>query len=118
MAMSDADAENLVVARLGRVPQDALEAAVALEAWGGLAAEEALACIAGCNIDVLLTDVRLPGMSGIDLARQLLALRPRVHVIFASGYGAAATANVGFYASSLAKPYDIEQLQALLTSFG
>ena len=42
--LNDHEASVLVAARLGREPQDALEAAVALEAWGGLPAEEALAC--------------------------------------------------------------------------
>ena len=79
-------------------------------------AEQALRCIAAAEFDVLLTDVRLPGMSGIDLARSLVAQKPDVQVIFASGYGAALTANVGFPAHSLAKPYDIDQLHALLES--
>lgn len=77
--------------------------------------EEALTSLAAAAFDVLLTDVRLPGMSGIDLARNALALRPEIQIIFASGYGAGLTANVDFPAHSLAKPYDIEKLQALLT---
>ena len=80
-------------------------------------AETALKCIAAADFDVLLTDVRLPGMSGIDLARSLIAQKRGIEVIFASGYGAAVTANVGFPAHSLAKPYDIDQLHALLESF-
>ncbi len=79
-------------------------------------AEDALERMAAAQFDVLLTDVRLPGMSGIDLARRMVAQQPDVQVIFASGYGAALTANVGFPAHSLAKPYDIEQLHAMLES--
>ena len=79
-------------------------------------AEEALDCIGNASFDVLLTDVRLPGMSGIDLARRLRASAPQTHVIFASGYGNVLGANIDFPAHSLAKPYDIDQLQALLTS--
>ncbi|MBC7414462.1 MAG: PAS domain S-box protein [Herminiimonas sp.] len=79
-------------------------------------AEEALTCIAADTFDILLTDVRLPGMSGIDLARRVVAEKPGIQVIFASGYGAGLTANVGFPAHSLAKPYDINQLQTLLES--
>jgi hypothetical protein len=41
--LQTADAEVLVEARLGRRPQDMLEAAVALEAWVGLPAQTALA---------------------------------------------------------------------------
>ena len=78
-------------------------------------AEEALDCIGTASFDVLLTDVRLPGMSGIDLARRIRASTPQTHVIFASGYGNVLSANIEFPAHSLAKPYDIDQLQALLT---
>jgi hypothetical protein len=35
-------AQRLVEARLGRPPQDALEAAVVLEAWAGVPAQRAL----------------------------------------------------------------------------
>jgi PAS domain S-box-containing protein len=38
------------------------------------------------HLDLLLTDVVMPGMSGVDLARQLTLARPDLRVIFASGY--------------------------------
>ena len=41
--MEPADARMLVEARLGRAPQDMLEAAVVLEAWAGVPAQAALA---------------------------------------------------------------------------
>jgi PAS domain S-box-containing protein len=37
-------------------------------------------------IDVLLTDVVMPGASGPDLTRQLLARRPALKVVYMSGY--------------------------------
>ncbi len=56
-----------------------------LEASGG---EEALAVAAGFpgRIDLLLTDVVMPGMSGRDLAVRLRSARPITQVLFMSGY--------------------------------
>jgi two-component system cell cycle sensor histidine kinase/response regulator CckA len=50
--------------------------------------EEALAMAAANQerIDLLLTDVMLPGIKGQELARQLLRICPDVNVLFMSGY--------------------------------
>ena len=37
-------------------------------------------------IDVVLTDVIMPGMNGREMADQMRKLRPRVHFVYASGY--------------------------------
>src|SRR6201996_5387478 len=49
-------------------------------------AEEALAVFRTQPFDVLITDVSLPVMSGLDLVRNVLSLNPRLPVIIASGY--------------------------------
>ena len=50
-------------------------------------AEEALALIqAGTQFDLLLTDVRLPGMDGHDLFRRVTAMRGPVPTVFISGF--------------------------------
>lgn len=79
-------------------------------------AEGALELLAANAYDVLFSDVSLPGMSGVDLARRALATRAQLRVIFASGYGEALLRHVDFPFQSLQKPYEIEQLQAALDS--
>jgi PAS domain S-box-containing protein len=49
-------------------------------------AQEALKIAALHNIDLLLTDIVMPGTSGPALALSLAAIHPQVHVIFMSGY--------------------------------
>jgi CheY-like chemotaxis protein len=76
--------------------------------------EDALPQLAAQQFDVLFTDVSLPGMSGVDLARQARRARPELALLFASGYGDELTRRLEFPARTLQKPYDIEQLQAVL----
>jgi CheY-like chemotaxis protein len=38
------------------------------------------------GFDVLVTDLNMPGLSGLDVAKQLLAVRPGLRVILVSGY--------------------------------
>ena len=54
-----------------------------LEAYG---AEEALAHCGKQSVDMLLTDVVMPGMSGIELAARVQTLQPGVKTLFLSGY--------------------------------
>jgi two-component system cell cycle response regulator CpdR len=49
-------------------------------------AEEALRTFTAEPFDLVITDVSLPVMSGMDLARSLLKLKPHVPIILASGY--------------------------------
>jgi signal transduction histidine kinase/DNA-binding response OmpR family regulator len=81
-------------------------------------AEEALDTLAATQFDVLFTDVSLPGMSGVDLARKATASNRALKIIFSSGYGAIEADNFEFKPVSLPKPYDLKMLQRALADTG
>jgi len=65
------------------------------------------------RIDMLLTDLIMPGPSGVDLADQLRAVRPDIRVLFMSGYTDNAIVRNGMLgesASFLQKPFTPAEL--------
>lgn len=84
------------------------------EANGVLHPDDALAWLAREHVDVLFSDLSLPGMSGVDLARRALSTHAGLQVIFASGYGDTLLTGLDFPYLSLQKPYELDQLQAAL----
>ena len=78
--------------------------------------EEALLILSNTTLDVLFTDVSLPGISGIELARGALRNQPGLKIIFASGHGDRLTRHLGFAAASLQKPYEFVQLESILNA--
>ncbi len=77
-------------------------------------AEAALALPDLASMNVLFTDINLPGMSGIELARELRGQLPGLRVVFASGYGDLSGEPLGFPAAFLTKPYVLDEMKALL----
>ncbi len=77
-------------------------------------AEQALDTLREQDFDILFTDVSLPGMSGISLARDAIRNKPSMRIIFSTGYGKESLAEVGFEAHFLRKPYDLMELRAAL----
>jgi DNA-binding NtrC family response regulator len=81
-------------------------------------AEQALEQLSGRVFDAVMTDVSLPGMSGLDLAKEIMRRFPKLPVVIASGYGAL---NLDFVSGQnraqvqvLPKPYDMEMLEKTL----
>ncbi|HTB21554.1 MAG TPA: sigma-54 dependent transcriptional regulator [bacterium] len=80
-------------------------------------AEDALACLASYDPDVVLTDLRLPGMSGEDLLRRLKRLKPLLPVVVLSGFGKAKDIVEVIRAGAedyLSKPVEASDLQVVL----
>ena len=70
---------------------------------------EALSCLDKHPIDFLLTDVRMPGMSGLDLAREVRSRCPRIPIVMMTAFSdlEAATAAAAMGVSGyLKKPFD------------
>ncbi|MBO9552585.1 response regulator [Pseudomonas sp.] len=66
-------------------------------------------------IDLLVSDVGLPGMNGRQLAEIARTLRPHLPVLFITGYAETAMAREGFLAPGMqliCKPFELKQLQA------
>lgn len=78
--------------------------------------EQALALWTRHKFNILITDVSLPGMSGTDLARHVLAIDPTCWVVLCSGYDLRhGLEHLGPNVRSLPKPFEPEELEALLT---
>ncbi|WP_025128374.1 response regulator [Pseudomonas sp. PH1b] len=60
-------------------------------------------------IDLLMTDVGLPGINGRELAEQARRLRPQLPVLFASGYAESIEVPAGM--AVIGKPFSIDQLR-------
>ncbi len=78
-------------------------------------AEAALVAWRSRQYDVLLTDISLPGISGTDLARQILAANPQQWVVFCSGYDHHALCELGPNVRAIAKAFECDDMDALLS---
>ena len=74
---------------------------------------DALALLERNQYDLLITDYNLPGMDGIELARQAKARQPQLRIVIATGYGhLAEAAEVG--AITMPKPFSPDDLKRIL----
>ena len=75
--------------------------------------EEALAALATGPVDVVILDVRMPGLGGIETLRRIKQAYPSVEVIMLSGVADVDTAVAGLDLGAfdyMVKPVDIEEL--------
>jgi CheY-like chemotaxis protein len=72
---------------------------------------EALPLVSEHPIDVLFTDVVMPGLSGFELANRAKLIRPELGIVYATGYGySAAGCDRPRHGHVLQKPYRAHEL--------
>ncbi|EPY05180.1 hypothetical protein AZ66_15090 [Paenibacillus sp. E194] len=81
--------------------------------------EQALNSMRACPSKIVLMDVSLPDMNGLDVLHTVRTMRPDTEVIMMSAYSDADKVNeakaagaIGFFS----KPFDLEELRAYISS--
>jgi len=125
--MSDSDTaerRTVLVVDDERIGREALAEAVSemghrvVAAAGGA---EALDVVRRDDVHIVLTDLKMPGMDGLELLRQVKRLRPDVPVVLVTAFASVDTAVAAMKSGAydyLTKPVDLRQLRVLLDRAG
>lgn len=84
-----------------------------LDVIGATGGREALRILNETDVDVIVLDVKMPDMDGIETLRQIKKLRPSVEVIMLTGHANVEVAIQGMELGAfdyLMKPMDIDEL--------
>ncbi len=98
----------------------ALEVPLRLSGYSVTAVADGLAALELAKqepFDLLLTDVYMPGMNGLELVQQFRLVSPRTKIIVLTGQGSVTTALKSVEHGALdflAKPFDIDEVLALV----
>jgi CheY-like chemotaxis protein len=76
--------------------------------------EQALEAIKQNNIELMISDLSLPGMSGVELAKKVHATWPNIKIVLSSGYDLSTGLSLDFELAVLSKPYSLAQLSQAL----
>ena len=110
-----ADDENRIVKMLAAsIPWTKLGLSVASFASDGM---EALRLAEEKKADIIITDIRMPGLNGLELCEKLHEANPNIQIILISGYADFSYAQRAIQLGVLGyclKPVDIQYLQKLL----
>ena len=77
--------------------------------------EEAYACMRKSPFDLLLTDIVMPGMDGIELAKRAAEMNTAMKIMFITGFAAVAlhpASNAPRQAKVLSKPFHLREIVA------
>lgn len=92
-----------------------LEGFEVVEASSG---EEALSAAQGQSFDIVLTDIRMPGMNGIELFRRLKAANPHLPVVLMTAFANEDLVDDGLRNGAftlLSKPFDLDHAARVLS---
>jgi DNA-binding NtrC family response regulator len=79
--------------------------------------EDAVSRLQAAPYDLVISDIRMPGISGIDVLTTAKTLHPGIHVILITGFGTsevADRANQGGVYRILTKPFDALELLGIV----
>ena len=87
------------------------------EAFGVRGADEALGWLGSSDADVVLTDLNMPGMNGLELCERIALNRPDVPVVVITAFGSMETAIAAIRAGAydfVTKPFELDALGLVL----
>ena len=76
---------------------------------------EAWECLKGAGFDLLLTDIVMPGMDGIELAKRAAEMNAALKIMFITGFAAVAlhpSSQAPKQAKVLSKPFHLREIVA------
>ncbi len=80
-------------------------------------ADDALAVVASRTVDLVLTDLKMPGRTGVELLDAVRGLNPEIPVVVMTAYGTVSSAVDAMKrgaADYLGKPIDLDELEVLV----
>jgi DNA-binding NtrC family response regulator len=86
-----------------------------IEVESALNGEEALASLVDKEFEVVILDVMMPGLGGLEVLRQIKSTHPNTEVILLTGHGSTREGIEGMRLGAfdyLIKPVDIEEMLA------
>lgn len=90
-------------------------------ATGVTAGSDALEFLESKECDVVLLDVKMPGLGGLEVIKRIKADRPRLEVVLLTGHGSVKSVEEGMALGAfdyLMKPVKIDNLVRVLTAAG